>query len=367
MRARLTNAWSMRNPFPPFGEYHVYARSSPRTCRKASRQPARSRPSIQPASRRLNAGHLLVDDRAPGVRVAQHQRRALAPPLGHGEDGVEKVPLPSGDPVGHVHGADGERQGRRHRGEEPAPGLARRPAPPHGAERPPRGQQEAVGARRRRVAGGELVDEAEIGEGSPQGRRWAACPLNSESATTSGRQRSSWAARASPRRPPPARMFHPTMRTAGVYSTFPGPRNGLDCVRSETLPRASRDLRRSLAWPGCCAALTAPAGALITRQMLATGGTDDAAARVLHGDRSHARPVGAHVRPPARRHGRQGDPGRRARGRRRRLSPPRLRLAEPPPEQALDVPRPQVAAGRGDSRSGSSPGPTSWSRTSAPT
>ena len=148
--------------------------------------PAGALEAVDPA--RLAAvepGHLLVDHRAPGVRVAEHQRRPLSPPLGTAMTESRKSHFLPVTRFGTCMAPMAKRQGRRHRGEEPAPGLARRPASPHGAKRPPRGQQEAVGARRRRVAGGELVDEAEIRQGSPQGRAGRR-PLNSESATTSG-------------------------------------------------------------------------------------------------------------------------------------------------------------------------------------
>ena len=71
---------------------------------------------------------------------------------------------------------------------------------------------------------------------------------------------------------------------------------------------------------------------------------DDPAARALHRDRSHPRPLGPHLRAPARGHGRARGADLGARGRGGRLPAARLRLAEPPPQQALAHPRPQVAA-----------------------
>src|SRR5437870_6757381 len=104
--------------------------------------PARALERVDPSPLALVEGRdLLVDTGPAGVRVAEEQGGAVPPALRHREGGVEKAPLPAGDAVGNVHGAERERTGRGHRREKPAPGLARRVTPPEAAERPARGPE----------------------------------------------------------------------------------------------------------------------------------------------------------------------------------------------------------------------------------
>ena len=79
------------------------------------------------------------------------------------------------DAVGHVHHAQGERLGRQHRRQQPAARLAGRAGEAEPAQRPARGQQQAVDPGPRRDPRSSTGGRARAGPGRGPAPRWAAC------------------------------------------------------------------------------------------------------------------------------------------------------------------------------------------------